>query len=393
MLYSGRALPRGQAVTGSRMRLCAPLLLVGLIVGTLGCQPSRPWTPPDIVPPPAIPSSPRQQMATLAFLAYLGGDLEGSAETVEQTLVPCMRTALLENGRVNHWSLVWGPAVYKFSIAILDDNMMYVVRDNENPAHLAIVVRGTNPKAILDWLAEDFDVDPEVTWEYGNPPAGAKISKAISEGLLHLQTMRPSIKPGKGQTLTQFLKAQSKAYPSLQIDVAGHSLGGALAPTLALWLADTQSDWASGSVQFQVFALAGTTAGNLGLATYYDSRLGPQTDRMHNPYDIVPLAWNVETLQTMAGLYEKSGISPDESESLAIDFIREAAKDKDYSQIEPATPPLPGTVETTAATFEDQAEWQHHCGYLCALGIEVPLRPHCSDPPAMHCGQCPPESK
>ena len=370
------------------MRLGALFLLAALIVGALGCRPSQPVTPPKIVPPPIVASSQRQQMATLAFLSYLGGDLKGSDDEVEKVLVPCMQTALADNGLVNDWSLVWGPAVYKFSIAELDDNMMYVVRDSANPAHLAIVVRGTNPKALDDWLAEDFDVDVQVAWEYGTPPSGAKISKGTSEGLLHLQTMTPAGGPGQGQTLGAFLTAQSKAYPSLQLDVTGHSLGGALAPTLALWLADTQADWGSGSVQIQVYPLAGPTAGNLDFATYYDSRLGPRTDRLHNPYDIVPLAWNVETLGTMADLYEPVAHADDILRGL-IDHLRDLVKDKGYSQIKPDAPPLPGAVNPADTDFFEQAEWQHHCGYQCPLGIDVAVSPDCKNPPSTLCDQCP----
>jgi hypothetical protein len=371
------------------MRLSTVLLLAGLVVGTLGCHPSQPVTQP-IYPPP-VPNV-RQQMATLAFLSYVGGDLDRSSGRVEEILVPCMKEALAANALVSNWSLVWGPAVYKFSVALLDDNMMYVVRDNGNSAHLAIVVRGTNPKALDDWLAEDFDVDDQITWEYGNPPSGAKISKAISEGLLHLQTLTPAVEPGQGQTLTTFLQAQSKAYPSLQIDVTGHSLGGALAPTLALWLADTQADWAFGSVQFQVYPLAGPTAGNLEFATYYDSRLGAQTDRMHNPYDVVPRAWNIENLGSIADLYEPT-IHADAVLRGVIDHLRDLVKDKDYTQIRPEEAPLRGGLNPAEKDFLKQAGWQHHYGYLCALGIDVATTSDCKKPPQFSPFECPMESR
>jgi hypothetical protein len=373
------------------MRLSTLLLLAGLVVGALGCHPSQPVTPPKIVPPP-VPNV-RQQMATLAFLSYVGGDLDRSSGRVEEILVPCLKEALAANPLASNWSLVWGPAVYKFSVGLLDDNMMYVVRDNGNPAHLAIVVRGTNPKALDDWLAEDFDVDDQVTWEYGNPPSGVKISKAISEGLLHLQTLTPAVEPGQGQTLTTFLQAQSKAYPSLQLDVTGHSLGGALAPTLALWLADTQADWTSGSVQFQVFPLAGPTPGNLEFANYYDSRLAAQTLRMHNPYDVVPRAWNVDNLGSIADLYEPAGIHADAILRGVIDHLRDLVKDKGYSQIKPNEPPLVGGLNPAEKDFLKQAGWQHHCGYQCALGIDVALTPDCKNPPSTLCDQCPTESR
>ncbi len=372
------------------MRLRALLMLAAVVLCTLGCQRPQPVTPPKIVPPP-VPNV-RQQMATLAFLSYIGGDLDRSSGKVEEILVPCMKEALAANALASNWTLVWGPAVYKFSVALLDDNMMYVVQDKVKPDHLAIVVRGTNPLALDDWLAEDFDVDEQVTWEYGNPPSGAKISKGTSEGLLHLQTLTPSVEPGQGQTLAAFLTAQSKANPSLQIDVTGHSLGGALAPTLALWLADTQADWTSGSVQFQVYPLAGPTPGNLEFATYYDSRLGAQTDRMHNPYDVVPRAWNVENLESIAGLYEPT-IHADAVLRGVIDHLRDLVKDKGYTQIRPEEAPLRGGISPAEKDFLKQAGWQHHYGYQCALGINVATTSDCKKPPQLSSFDCPPESR
>ncbi len=378
------------------MRLRALLVLAGIAIGTSGCRSSQPLVPatvpPAADPPVNIADSQRQQMATLSFLAYLGEDLKGADEKVEEALVPCMQRALSEHRLVAGWSLVWGPAVYKFSGAKLDDNMMYVVQNTKDPAHFAIVLRGTNAKAILDWLLEDFDVHAQVTWEYGPLPTEAKISKATSEGLLKLQTMTPEIEPGQGQTLTAFLTAQSKAHSSLRIDVTGHSLGGALAPTLALWLADTQADWASGSVQLKVYPLAGPTPGNLEFATYYDSRLGPHTDRMHNPKDVVPLTWNVEALETIADLYEPH-TRPDAIERGLLDGLRHFVKNKGYFQIKPDAPALPGAVDESKTTFVAQVGWQHHCGYLCALGIDVRLQSDCNNPPSTPCGVCPQDSR
>lgn len=377
------------------MRRCALVLLVIFAGVSFGCRRPQPVTPAKIVVPPPVLNI-RQQMATLAFLSYLGGDLKGSDDKVEQTLVPCMQTALAANELVDGWSLVWGPAVYKFSIADLDDNMMYVVRDEGNPAHLAIVVRGTNPKALLDWLVEDLDVVDQVTWESGPQPTAAKISKAISEGLLHLQTMTPVGAPQ--QTLSDFLAEQAKRYPVLQIDVTGHSLGGALSPVLALWLADTEKEWnrnwsPTQGAQFAVYPLAGPTPGNSDFATYYDSRLGgTRTDRMHNPYDIVPLAWNVESLGTMADLYEPT-IRADAILRGLIDGLRDLVKDKDYSQIKPDEKPLPGALNDQEKDFLKQAGWQHHCGYQCALGIDIALSPDCRNPPSTLCDQCPQESR
>jgi hypothetical protein len=78
-------------------------------------------------------------MAALAFIAYLGEQLEGSDDDVERLLAPCMESELGKQPLTrNRWSLAWGPAVYKFAIAELDDNMMYVVREALRLGHVNI---------------------------------------------------------------------------------------------------------------------------------------------------------------------------------------------------------------------------------------------------------------
>jgi hypothetical protein len=269
--------------------------------------------------------------------------------------------------------------------------MMYVVRRDADPAHLAIVVRGTNPPATLDWLVEDFDVVDQVSWETGPQPTEAKTSKAISEGLHLLQTMTAA----SGQTLVEFLKQESGKYPALRIDLTGHSLGGALSPTLALWLADTQQQWnqhwsPTQGARFAVYPLAGPTAGNAAFAAYYDSRLGAVTDRMYGFYDVIPRAWNVETLATVAGIYEPL-TRPDAIERGLFDGLRDLVRNKGYSQIRPDVAALPGALDASKAKFLEQLFWQHHCSYQCALGIDVPLpsTPQCPTPSAPSCSPCP----
>ena len=351
------------------------LLACLALSAVLGCG-----LPPQTAPEPVAPAGGQpaseaiqQQMATLAFVAYLGEELTGSDDKVETELYPCLVDQLaaepLTNGK---WTLAWGPAVYKFDIAHYDDNMLYVVRDAANAAHLAIATRGTNAKAILDWLLEDLDVDHQVAWPYGNAPSDAKISKATENGLRVLQTMVPASGPVPNQTLAQFLQAESQAHGALEIHVTGHSLGGALAPTLALWLADTQRDWdASGQSTIAVVSLAGPTAGNAAFAAYSDSRIGASTTRLHNPYDVVPLAWNYATMGTIAGLYAPQ-IEPEKDIRDAIDLARDLVKDKGYAQIRPDAPALPGAL-FGGTSYTEQVGLQHTCGYQCALGLVPPL--------------------
>jgi hypothetical protein len=332
-------------------------------------------------------------MAALSFLSYLGDTLKGSDEKVEAELAQCMPVALEQ---APGWELAWGPAVYHFSLSRFDDNMMYAVRQATTPAHLAVVVRGTNPPAFLDWLVEDFDVVAQVSWPTGHPSGEAKISKGTSEGLHILQTMVPEAGPLPRKTLSQFLAQEVKAAPAgLRVYVTGHSLGGALAPALALWLSDTRAEWdPEHRAQISVYPLAGPTSGNADFAKYYDATLGNVTDRLWNPFDVVPLAWNLESLGTMADLYEPL-TRANEIERGLIDGLRSLVKDKGYTQIDRNQPPLSGALFPGAPGetlgFEAEAGWQHHCGYECALGVFVTAStPQCpSKPPKHSCRPCP----
>ncbi|HEX7185818.1 MAG TPA: hypothetical protein VF756_28595 [Thermoanaerobaculia bacterium] len=379
------------------MRLRA-LFLFGCIAfgAASGCRPPHSVTTPAT--PPEPDSAKRQEMSALAFIAYLGESLQGSDDEVERQLFPCLTRELAKQPLTrDKWTLAWGPAVYKFALADLDDNMMYVVRDAANPAHLAIAVRGTNAKAILDWLIEDFEVHKQAAWPYGNPPRRAKIAKGTSDGLRILQTMVAASGPAPNQTLSDFLAGETERLGALQIDVTGHSLGGALSPTLTLWLADTRSSWdPSGSAQLAVYPLAGPTAGNVAFAAYSDSRIGVAADRLHNPFDVVPLAWNVETMGTIADLYEPLTRADEVLRSL-IDGARDLVKHKGYSQIMPDAPPLPGALNDADASFLEQVGWQHTCGYHCALGLVgstfLPVTLDCNTDPPSPCPVCPSASQ
>jgi hypothetical protein len=350
------------------MRLHAPLFACAISL-LAGCS--------SYVRPPVTPAQPptqeQREMATLSFLAYLGDGLVGSDEWVEKHLDHCMEKALWDQVDVRHWELAWGPAVYHFSLGVLDDNMMYVVRDRNDPAHLVVVVRGTNAASILDWLVEDFDVFDQVSWPTAPPPGLPKTSKAISEGLHILQTKTTEGGPVKKRHLSDFLQSQVNQYSSgppasgLLLDVTGHSLGGALAPVLALWLSETLT----GNVRIRVFPLAGPSPGNADFAAYYDRALGSSTRRLWNPFDIVPLAWNHASMGKMADLYEPF-TGADLWTRGAIDGARLFVEDYGYAQLKPGQDSLPGAVYTQSGTdWWAEVEWQHSCGYQCAFGISV----------------------
>lgn len=333
-----------------------------------------------------------RDMAMLSFVAYVGADLRGSDSRVEHTLAQCLpRELARQPALANRWTLEWGPVVYKFHSAKLDDNMLFVVSERGDPKRQVVVVRGTNPDALLDWLREDFDVGDSVAWRYGTPPQGLhpRLSRATSRGLSVLTGLAPaSGLPHAGRSIDQYLRTAVFDRGVDSIAVVGHSLGGALAPTLALWLEDERRRWDPElRSKLSVFALAGPTPGNADFASYYDARLGAATRRFHDPYDIVPRAWNVADLRTIPRLYE-TAIEPHFEIELLTTAVIDRVREQNYAQLVATMPRIRAGIYKQRAGFLEQAEWQHHFGYVCGMALHLNpvssdcrLEPHSSRPP------------
>lgn len=111
--------------------------------------------------------------------------------------------------------------------------------------------------------------------------------------------MTDDTKPGKPGLLA-FLKGEGAA----DVCVTGHSLGGALAPTLALYLSDNKTSWsAERTVSISCLPVAGATPGNDKFAAYYETQLGSTTTRVWNKLDVVPHGFEEDMLQQVTTIY------------------------------------------------------------------------------------------
>jgi hypothetical protein len=97
------------------------------------------------------------------------------------------------------WTLVWGPGTYRYLGSVFDSAMMYVVRHRHLPARYVIVVRGTNPVDLFDWLFGDFLPHRQVPWHPvdNGLAAGARVSLSTALGLKILLNMRAENVPEK----------------------------------------------------------------------------------------------------------------------------------------------------------------------------------------------------
>lgn len=324
--------------------------------------------------------TPKQTLFTLSLLPDLGHCYSGSVSTIEAALLQRLN-ALLPTlaGQIGPWQVVWGPAVYELPSSDHPDNVMLVVQNGgvAGLPDLVVAVAGTNPYSFLDWIVEDFLVSTQVPWPTGNPPVGAAISLATFTGLSVLQTLVPGPgQPGAGVPVRNFLAAQVSG-GATAINLGGHSLGGALSPTLALWLHDTRAAWdPQGHTTLSVLPSAGPTAGNQAFATYSDAQIGAQVTRLHNSLDAVPHAWAAADIQELPTLYAPQ-IKPDPVVLAFAAIAREISKNGGYTQIDAAAPALPGTVnqgeihdlDLPFVNFFNQAGWQHVDAYYDLLGV------------------------
>jgi hypothetical protein len=325
-----------------------------------------------------------QTVFSLSLMANLGSGLTGSVDQIETALAADINQQLQTyQAQLGPWKVIWGPAVYQQPLSDRADNAMFVAQNGSDPTDYVIAIAGTNPYSVFDWLVEDAFVSRQVAWEYGNPPAGLNpcLADGTHLGLSIVESMQPGPSlPGTSTTLDEFL--QSLPPGALKLNVAGHSLGGALSPVTALWLSDTQSQWDPAKrATLSCLPSAGPTPGNQDFATYYaSSPLGKATNRIHNSIDVVPHAWTISDLDQIPSLYQPN-IPASPLVNGLVFLAKEASEDGDYSQLMPNAPALPGTVETNqidpnASNFKNfvvQMAYQHVDEYLILMGVDALL--------------------
>jgi hypothetical protein len=325
----------------------------------------------------------RQQISvSFAYLAYSGELLTGDPASVSLQIYGIMKETMpqippLLNGSELDWEIVWGPAIYTFPDAKLQDNLMYVVRQISDPTNYVVGVRGTNAMAIWDWVEEDLEVWQKVPWSVppGVPVQGSPaISKATQNGInVLLNNLIPVAGvPGFGQNITAFLSSVA-ASGKINILFTGHSLGGALSPTLALWFRQSQNlagDWdPNGNATVSTVPFAGPTAGNQDFATFFNEQLGSACDRIYNTLDIVPQAWETDTLSQLPNLYLPT-IRMTLAEKLLVDFLEKSVT----GYIQPNTgDPVTWTIQPDQTTYVAQAGIQHTHSYPTLMQVPALL--------------------
>ncbi|MEM6720586.1 MAG: hypothetical protein AAF611_14760 [Bacteroidota bacterium] len=212
---------------------------------------------------------------------------------------------------IGEWKAIWGPIVYAnnpTSISVHADNTMGMYY-NESENAIVIAIAGTNINSPYGWLVEDFSVNKTVSWELvtGIPNSG-NISNGTHIGLNILLNMTNATNISVVTALKNFLTENSDLQ-NVQVAVAGHSLGGALSPTLALYLVDKKSEWdPTNKASVGAFPTAGPTPGDEAFAAYYEKQIQAENIyylSQHNSLDIVPHAWEKGDLAKIPTIYDE----------------------------------------------------------------------------------------
>lgn len=298
--------------------------------------------------------------------------------------------------QIGAWQVVWGPC-YAFPPGVLfKANTMYVAQavGSAQPTFV-VAIAGTNPRSSYDWLTEDLNITP-TAWPFA--PNAGQVTTGDSLGLENLLKMTY-----EGRTLQQFLSTLPDKSNS-SITFTGNSLGGALSPMLALALMDPAStlntenadvsigNWA----EVSLMAVAGPSMGDATFVSYFNTALAKASCQfIWNANDIVPHAWNAQTMMELTSPANIYGLTLDPSQPLAkkLAYEQQQAATDSYMQFEPA-PAFAGMLQPYTSTnsqgtwtpesqFLAQALYQHTIAYVTAFDCSwiTPAVPDlCTDP-------------
>jgi Lipase (class 3) len=286
------------------------------------------------------------------------------------------------------WQVVWGPAVFTFAPPSplhkrLAGNAIYVAR-NGTSGEYAVAIAGTVPNSLDDWLIEDYAVNVLVPWlfAWGVHPKPL-IAVGTYAGLWSLLSVSPPPAPaggtpipGAGQTLLTFLKTIPKN--GTTVYTTGHSLGGALSPTLALALVDMANVWNPGRVaEVYPFAFAGATPGDGRFSAYFRQRFPKGMQRIWNGADIVPHFWDLPHLEEVPMLYADHvpGYQPPKDVTAFVDAQIDRVRYCGYAPLDDTPAAFTGKLQSATPPahldgFLTEAVHQHIVAYRVWAGID-----------------------
>ena len=278
------------------------------------------------------------EIYSLCFASTLVHDVNGKQKDLQTRLQELLESLLpqiggLEGTRRKGWKLVWGPVIWKvkpeddsggpdLAWYIACDESVICWDDDEPRPTYVIAIAGTQTRSVHTWLNSNFDVTVPIdfkSWvshlradpntlnlpEANVALGGPYLARGTARTVWQLLTEKaPQGAQAQGKSLLEFLKSKSQSNPEVRFITTGHSLGGALSPTLALVLVEVDAILRDSILTYPI---AGPSPGNDALAAFFSETLLPipakQDDlpedkryqvwnsNLVNKYDPVPQAW------------------------------------------------------------------------------------------------------
>ncbi len=309
-----------------------------------------------------------QRAFVLSLLSNLVSGKMGTAEELLQELTKKIDDTInstLFHALFGKWERAWGPRLYQHGKPLpVADNVMVVFKSDDT---YVVAIAATNSISFYDWFQEDFDVKNKVP--FGAEESKAWISKATATGIGHLEAMTSP------NSLLDFLSNAPDRTTSKLI-YAGHSLAGALSPTLALKQVDALRG--AGWTDIRVLPTAGASPGNGHFHDLFTTAFPPvpfETGSgdhwntvVRNTLDIVPHAW---APLGMLGLPIIYGEAVADVVALAWGALAYAGPEYQYLDLSEFPGSKTGPVDNLSQ-YMKEAAYQHVRPYLQHFGIPLP---------------------